>query len=469
VLFFVLAAAAVAIAEPFAGKAAPSGGVSDNGAPTALQRVERRSLVSQTQVSGTLGYAGSRTVVVPAGTAPSQVQQAEQAVSSARSALRAAQASVSADSQALAQAEAMLRADKAQKRSSCAGSGSTSPACATAKQVVTADAGALAQARQKLTTDGIQVASARATLAAAEQSLSKAKASETSYDTSASYTMLPGAGKVVGRGEKLYAIDGDPTLLLYGSTPAWRAFAPGMSPGLDVAELNANLRALGYGDLSGDLFTSATAQAIVSLQQAQGLAATGTLLLGSVAFEPGAVRVKAVVPTAGQAVQPGPLMTVSSTREDVVVALDVAQQSEVKAGDHVDVTLPDNSTTPGVVTSVGKVATAPPSDQSAGGGSSNPTIDVDVRLLHAAAAGHLDLAPVEVSITTQSVNDALVVPVDALVALAGGGYAVEQVNANGMHRLVAVTPGLFDDTQGLVQATATNLAVGDRIVVPASP
>jgi hypothetical protein len=38
-----------------------------------------------------------------------------------------------------------------------------------------------------------------------------------------------------------------------------------------------------------------------------------------------------------------------------------------------------------------------------------------------------------------------------------------------MHRLVAVTPGLFDDTQGLVQATATNLAVGDRIVVPASP
>jgi hypothetical protein len=241
-----------------------------------------------------------------------------------------------------------------------------------------------------------------------------------------------------------------------------------MSPGADVAELNANLRALGYGVSSGDTFTSSTSTAITALQQARGLPQTGRLGLGAVVFEPGAMRVKTVMPAAGQAVQPGPLLTASSTRHDVSVALDAAQQSEVKVGDRVSVTLPDNSTASGVVTSVGKVATAPSSDQQGAGGSSSPTINVTVRLLHASAAGHLDQAPVEVSITDQSVSNVLAVPVNALVALAGGGYAVEEVEANGIHRLVPVTLGLFDDAQGLVQVAGSGLAVGQRVVVPAS-
>jgi multidrug efflux pump subunit AcrA (membrane-fusion protein) len=74
---------------------------------------------------------------------------------------------------------------------------------------------------------------------------------------------------------------------------------------------------------------------------------------------------------------------------------------------------------------------------------------------------------VNVTITTGSVNNALVVPVDALLAQAGGGYAVEVVGADRIHYLVPVTLGLFDDADGLVQVTGTTLAVGDRIVVPA--
>jgi hypothetical protein len=137
-------------------------------------------------------------------------------------------------------------------------------------------------------------------------------------------------------------------------------------------------------------------------------------------------------------------------------------------GDRVSVTLPDNRTTRGVVASVGTVATARTSDQQAAGGPSSPTINVEVRLLDPKAAGRLDAAPVEVSITEQRVRNALAVPVDALVALAGGGYAVEEVEAGGAHRLVAVTPGLFDDAQGLVQVTGAGLAVGQRVVVPAA-
>lgn len=478
----VLAAAAVAVADPFAGKAAPTGGVVDNAAPISLASVERLSLSSQTQVSGTLGYAGSWTVAVPAGTAQTALRQAEQQLASAQSALTTAQVSATADGQALAEATAALRAAQLKEAADCAGTGAAESGgsgsgsgsggagpCASAVQAVSTDQAAATQAQQKATADRAQVASAQATLAGAQQSLADAQSSATPYGSAASYTMLPQPGEIVRRGQALYAIDGQPTVLLYGGTPAWRAFAPGMSAGADVAELNANLAALGYGAVAGDAFTSATESAIAALQRAQGMEPTGTLALGAVAFEPGAVRVATVTPAVGQAAQPGPLMTVTSTEHGVSIALDASQQSEVRVGDRVTVTLPDSSTTPGVVSFVGKVATTPPADQSGGGGggSSSSTIEVDVRLEHASAAGTLDQAPVQVSITTASVRDALAVPVNALVALAGGGYAVEEVSA-GTHRLVAVTPGLFDDAQGYVQVSGSGLAAGQRVVVPAS-
>jgi hypothetical protein len=64
------------------------------------------------------------------------------------------------------------------------------------------------------------------------------------------------------------------------------------------------------------------------------------------------------------------------------------------------------------------------------------------------------------------VHDALVVPVAALLAQSPGGYAVEVVEAAGSRQLVAVSLGLFDDSDGLVQVTGSRLAVGQRVVVP---
>jgi hypothetical protein len=71
-----------------------------------------------------------------------------------------------------------------------------------------------------------------------------------------------------------------------------------------------------------------------------------------------------------------------------------------------------------------------------------------------------------VTITTSSIANVLVVPVDALLAQADGGYAMEVVDAHGAHRLVSVTLGLFDDADGLVQVTGNGVAAGQRIVVP---
>ena len=102
-------------------------------------------------------------------------------------------------------------------------------------------------------------------------------------------------------------------------------------------------------------------------------------------------------------------MTATSDSPVVSIALDSSEQAEVKAGDTVSVTLPRGSITPGVVTSVGTVATT-----NATTGAT--TITVLVALKHPAWPGSLSSAPVTVSITTGRVRNALVVPVTALLA-----------------------------------------------------
>jgi hypothetical protein len=115
-----------------------------------------------------------------------------------------------------------------------------------------------------------------------------------------------------------------------------------------------------------------------------------------------------------------------------------------------------------VVSSVGTVAVAPAPNSS----DTSPTITVLVNPTDPASTGTWDQAPVNVTITTESVHNVLVVPVDALLARAGAGYAVEVAGANGGRHLVSVTLGLFDDADGLVQVSGSELAVGERAVVP---
>jgi peptidoglycan hydrolase-like protein with peptidoglycan-binding domain len=321
----------------------------------------------------------------------------------------------------------------------------------------------LATDRQSVASGTSKVQADERAAASASEALAQADASASIVGPTSSYTLLPPVGRIVRRGGELYAIGGQPVILLYGAVPQWRAFVPGMTPGRDVAELNANLRSFGYGATAGEAFTSATESAIARFQSAHKIVATGSLLVGSVTFEPGAIRVTTVTPTTGSPVQPGPVLGITSERRVVTIELDASQQSSVKVGDAVLITLPDNSTTPGRVSYVGTVATTP-SDQNGGGGGS-PTIEVDVAPGDPGATGRLDQAPVDVSITTQTVDNALAVPVNALLALASRGYAVEVVTA-GAHALVGVTVGLFDDADGLVQVTGA-IRPGQRVVVPA--
>jgi hypothetical protein len=286
--------------------------------------------------------------------------------------------------------------------------------------------------------------------------------------------------------------------LLYGTIAAYRAFYVGMSDGADVGELAHELIALGYGagTAQSNHFSSATATAVQRWQAALGLAATGQILLGQVVFEPGPIRVTSVTPSVGASLGGGgggsggsggggggTVLTATSTTPIVTVDLDVTQEYLVKPGDAVSIVLPDGTTTVGGrVETVGNVATCPggggtgtgggsgssSADQSpcsSGGSSNTPTVPVTIGLDATPPGATLDQAPVNVNITTERANNVLAVPVNALLALSGGGYGVDVVAGNSSH-LVGVTTGLPTDT--LVQISGSGITAGTRVEVPSS-
>lgn len=298
---------------------------------------------------------------------------------------------------------------------------------------------------------------------------------------SGTLTSLPSPGRVVRQGQVLYRVDTSPIVLLYGATPAYRDLTEGDS-GPDVASLNADLVALGDAtraslDPSSDYFGPATVAAVDALQQHLGVSQTGTLTLGQAEFVPGPVRVTSVPATAGTPAQPGAvLLQATSTRREVTLNLDAAQQGQVKAGDQVTITLPDQATTAGTVASVSSVATTGSSSGGSSAGSSSgssgsnspATVQVTITLRHPAATGTLDQAPVQVAITTATAPHALAVPVTALLAQPGGGYGVEVIGPGRSRTILPVSVGLFDDAQSLVQVSGPGLHAGQQVVVPAA-
>ncbi len=479
----------VVVGDPLGGTPHPSG-ASDNATRTSLASVTRQTLSSQTQVGATLGYAEAGHVRLPMGTPPAAVAQAQQAVSHSETMSQSARESLASDSAALADADATVSASRQKETVDCAGdnaaeevaaaaSQSGSPTgnaaasvCAGDLQQLTSEQQISSAAAMKVQSDRSALSSAAAALGAAELAAATARSTSTDYGQDSTFTMLPSVGASIARGQSLFALSGHPTALFYGSLVPSRAFAAGMSPGSDVAALNANLKALGYDvGSSGATFTAQTGAAIRSFQSARGMTVTGELTLGSVIFERGPVRVTTVTPEVGAGVTAAPVLGITSTRRQVAIALSASEQSSVRVGDRVSISLPSEQTTPGVVSSVGTVAKAPASKEGGGGPEGGEeggaTVEVDVKPSEPRAIGHLDEAPVEVSITTASVAGALCVPVDALLALAGGGYALE-VAEGAAHRLKSVRTGLFDDAEGLVQVSGVSVRAGQRVVVPST-
>ena len=435
-----------------------------------------------------------------------------QSVAQAQQALAVAQTTLSADTTQLRDDQATLAADRQRQTDDCqagpsasggsgpaGGSSGSSSTCSadaaqlasdhktvtTDQQKVAADQGAVNTTQGQLTSANLKAAQnadqGQAKQEADELNLTKARSaaadaqtSETAYSQSSKYTALPVAGQVISAGQPLWSIDGEAVPLLPGTLIPWRAFTPTMSPGPDVTALNQSLIDLGDGDgLTGsDTFSNATASAIGRLQRSLGLPQTGALPLGSVIFAPTALRVTVIHPQLGGPVTAGAaVLDVTSTTPIVNVALPVDEAYLVKAGNPVSIKLADGTTANGTITTVGAVATA---TSTASSGSSGPssgtpsaTINLSVTLPHASGAALVDQAPVTVNITNGTATNVLAVPTTALLALAGGGYAVEVVAADGTHHLAPVTTGIFDDQAGMVQVSGVGLVAGEKVVAAA--
>jgi membrane fusion protein, multidrug efflux system len=326
------------------------------------------------------------------------------------------------------------------------------------------------------------------------------------------FTWLPSVGSVIERGGTLFKIDQLPIVLMYGSVPAYRSLKEGVSDGQDVAQLNENLIELGY-DPNGAItdyerFSEATAAAVQRWQQAEGLPQSGEVELGRVIFAPSARRVTGVKPTLGEdppgeaegsksptepakkeptAKEPDagkegaheepakskapskepssnepsggasagtPVLTTTSTRQIVQLQVEADQQQLAHVGQTAPVTLPSGRTVKARITSVGTVAT-----ESSGG---KATIAVTLTLDH--RVSHLDAAPVTVELVKEKRRNVLTIPATALIATAGGGYAVEALQGSRRAQM-PVTPGMFAD--GYVQIEGNGIHEGLTVTEPA--
>jgi peptidoglycan hydrolase-like protein with peptidoglycan-binding domain len=283
---------------------------------------------------------------------------------------------------------------------------------------------------------------------------------------SGTLTWTPEPGSVIARGGELYEVDGSrKAILMYGERPEWRTLSFGAPNGKDVEQLETNLRALGYapaGMAINEHWDRMTTAAVKRWQLAAGLVADGVVDFGEVVFLPEPFRVTDALPlgTSG-----GEVLQGTTDRRIVAVSLDATRRSLLSVGQNVSVYLPDGSTAPGHVGEIGKVAHSSGGDGAGvGTGSGSATLDVTISLDDEAAAPDLDQAPVVVRVVTSSRPNVLAVPVNSLVALVEGGYALEVVGADGAAQYVSVQLGLFDS--GWVEIVSGEVHEGDRVVVP---
>jgi len=155
------------------------------------------------------------------------------------------------------------------------------------------------------------------------------------------------------------------------------------------------------------------------------------------------------------------VLTTTSTQQLVQLKVKPEQQQLAKLGETVVVQLPGGGQSHGRITQVGTVASESTGSSAEEKGSpssesgESATIPVTITLRHHVA--HLDEAPVSVELVKSVRRNVLTVPATALIATAGGGYAVEAL-VQDRRVTVSVTPGMFAD--GYVQVEGARLREG---------
>jgi peptidoglycan hydrolase-like protein with peptidoglycan-binding domain len=271
----------------------------------------------------------------------------------------------------------------------------------------------------------------------------------------ATITRLPDQGEIIARGDELYRVNERPVTLLLGTIPMYRDLAPGNS-GPDVRQLEANLQKLGYAGFAADnQYSSSTATAVRTWQGDIGADVTGVVSRSNVVFMPERGLVDSLHVDVGTAVSPGtPILDITGTDQVVSLEVEVDDRDLVEVDTEVTVTLPDGTDVAGTVTSLNVVEAEPPPGTAEGAAPADaePVAEVEVTLAKTGPKEFIG-APVDVIVDVDERADVLTVPVNALLALAEGGYGLEVVGDDGRTKIVAVDTGLFADARVEVRGT----------------
>ena len=270
------------------------------------------------------------------------------------------------------------------------------------------------------------------------------------------------------------------SLLMFGNTPAWRDMKEGITPGEDVRQLKLNLIALGYGTietLGKDLhFNPATTAAITKLQADMNIIISGEILLGEVIFTHGTSLVKSssTLQSVGRQVNAGTelfylipieevqteigsdgsVKTHQKSLQVVEIQVDVGDRSLVNEGSEVEIELPDESLVRGIVREVGTLAVVPQEG--------DPFLEVLIAVEGSTEYFEWTGAAVTTNVTKELASGVLASPVNGLLALLSGGYALEIITTTGTN-LIPVETGIYAD--GWVEVTGPGLQPGTEIIV----
>ncbi|MDR2374076.1 MAG: hypothetical protein LBD77_08290 [Bifidobacteriaceae bacterium] len=294
-----------------------------------------------------------------------------------------------------------------------------------------------------------ELAAAEEGAAAARQALKQAQQGPSGQERTAANEAVAGAKRALTKAQRC------------SDTDRADQYGTGGECDVDAAQGAVNTANAALADVTKTADVSAERAAVTAAEASLAAAQTKAAQAALSAVGPkdllivptAEMRVDQVKAKVGQSAE-GAVVSYTDTTIFALVDLSDAQKKLVVSGSEVEVALPDGTVLAGVVSDVTASRQDPQTYE---------TIPARARIEigDQATLAQAGLSGVTISIIQDEADDALVVPVTALLALSEGGYAVELESG----ALIGVEVGLIQDTRAQVTPTTGELAEGDLVVI----
>ena len=277
------------------------------------------------------------------------------------------------------------------------------------------------------------------------------------FDAQGTVTRRHEVNRVVSSGEPLIWLNTNPVILARGDLPMYRTLSLAGTKvehhlkGDDIQQLQNFLLEQGHPDkgrLTEDgIFGASTKRAVVEWQKANGLKGSGSVDRSQIMFHPEPVRI-ASSPQLGSGFTS---LRISEAKQKITASFDRKSQQFLPVGGKVQLDVAGQAVDATIEKVESVVNDQGESSLSASLSVGNPVPEGMTR--------------VKASVSRKTATDALLIPVRAIVALAGGGYAVEVDTASGAELRRVELGAIADD---LVEI-AGDIVEGESVVVPVDP